>query len=118
LLNLPPAEGLNQQDLSARLKKVEFDSYPVVHDHFIGSCKGTLKINGYALSFVPSGGSKDGFTEKLSRIELNDPEDTLKIEVNHKTYRFEGSNSKNHRDRREATRQLHQMLRNHISPSH
>jgi tetratricopeptide (TPR) repeat protein len=114
LLNLPTAEGLNQQDLRASLKKVEFDSYPVVHDHFIGSCKGTLKINGYALSFVPSGGSKDGFTERLSRIELHDLENTLKIEANHKTYRFEGSSSKNQRDRKEAIRQLHRMLRNRI----
>jgi hypothetical protein len=118
LLNLPTAEGLNQQDLRASLKKVEFDSYPVVHDHFIGSCKGTLKINGYALSFVPSGGSKDGFAESLSRIELYDLENTLKIEVNHKTYRFEGSSSKNHRDRKEATRQLHRMLRNRVGSVH
>jgi len=116
LLNLPTAEGLNQQDLRANLKKVEFESYPVVHDHLIGSCKGTLKINWYALSFVPSGGSKDGFTERLSRIELHDLEDTLKIEVNHKTYRFEGSSSKNQRDRKEATTRLHQMLRNRIGP--
>jgi hypothetical protein len=111
LLNLPTAEGLNQQDFRTSLKKIEFDSYPVVHDHFIGSCKGTLKINGYALSFVPSGSSKDGFTERLSRVEVHDPEDTLKIEANHKTYRFQDSSSKDHRDRKEATRRLHRMLR-------
>jgi len=29
---------------------------------------GTLRINSYALSFVPSGGSKDGFTDRLSRM--------------------------------------------------
>jgi hypothetical protein len=102
LLNLPTAGGLNQQDLRASLKKVEFDSYPVVHDYFIGSCKGTLKINGYALSFVPPGGSKDGFTERWSRVELHDLENMLKIVSQPKTYRFEGS-SKNHRDRKKAT---------------
>jgi tetratricopeptide (TPR) repeat protein len=114
LLDLPAAEGLNQQDLKASLKKVEFDSYPVIHDHFIGSCNGMLKINSYALVFVSSGGARDGFTERLSRIRLHDPEDTLKLETNHKTYRFEDSSSKNHRDRKEATRRLHRMLRNRM----
>ena len=114
LLDLPAEEGLNQEELRASLKMVEFDSYPVVHDHFVGSCKGTLKINAYALSFVSSGGARDGFTEKLSRVVLHDLENTLKVEVNHKTYRFEGSSSKNQRDRKEATRQLHSMLRNRI----
>ena len=52
LLQLPKEEGLSQADLVAQLKKVEFDSYPVVHDHFIGSCKGLLKINSYGLSFL------------------------------------------------------------------
>jgi len=116
LLNRPKAEGLHQPDLKARLKKVEFDSYPVVHDHLIGSCKGTLKINGYALSFAPSGGSKDGFTERLSRIEVQDPADTLKI--NHKTYRFEGNGSKNQRDRKEATTRIHRMLSDRTGQAH
>jgi len=114
LLDLPEAEGLNRQDLKARLKKVEFDSYPVIHDHFIGSCNGMLKINSYALAFVSSGGARDGFTERLSRIKLHDPEDTLKLDVNHKTYRFEDSRGKNHRDRKEATRRLHRLLRNRM----
>ena len=118
LLELPTIEGLNQQSLKSSAKKVAFDSYPVVHDHFIGSCKGTLKINSYALSFVPLGGVKDGFTARLSQIKFHDPEDTLKIEVNQKTYRFEGSSNKNQRDRKEAAQRLHRLLRDRLKSDH
>jgi hypothetical protein len=47
---------------------------------------------------VPSGSSQDGFTQRLSRIKLHGLEDSLKIEVNHKFYRFEAISSKNRRD--------------------
>jgi hypothetical protein len=110
LLQLPKKEGLNQADLTLQLKKVEFDSYPVVHDHLIGSCTGTLKINSYALSFAPAGGSRDGFTQPLSRIKILELDDTLRIEVNQKTCRFEAISGKNDRDRKTATRELHELL--------
>jgi hypothetical protein len=60
-----------------------------------------------ALSFVPSGSSKDGFTQRLSRIKLHGLENFLKIEVNHKSYRFEATSSKNRRDRKQATIRRH-----------
>jgi hypothetical protein len=110
LLQLPEEEGLNQADLERQLKKFEFDSYPVVHDHFIGSCTGTLKINWHALSFAPSGGSRDGFTQPLSRIKILELDDTLRIEVNQKIYRFDAISGKNDRDRKTATRELHELL--------
>jgi len=109
LLRLPKEDGLDQEDLTTKLKQVEFDSYPVVHDHFLGSCKGTLKINSYALSFVPSGGSKDGFSQRLFRIRIR-LDDTLKIEANQQSYRFEAASSKNDRNRKAATRELHEKL--------
>jgi hypothetical protein len=37
-------------------------------------------------------------------------EDSLKIEVNQKTYGFEAISGKNDRDRKTATRELHELL--------
>jgi hypothetical protein len=69
LLNLPASEGLNQQDFRASLKELEFDSYPVVHDHFIGSCKGALKINVCPFLRVLRRG-KRWLYRRLSRVVL------------------------------------------------
>jgi len=110
LLNLPQSDGLNQENLEANLKQVKFDSYPVIHNHFLGSCKGVLKINSYVISFVPSGDSKDGFTQQLSRVTIHGLADTLRIEVNQKNYRFEVIRGKNNRDRKTQTRELHESL--------
>jgi hypothetical protein len=50
------------------------------------------------------------FTQPLSRIKILELEDSLKIEVNQKTYRFEAISGKNDRDRKTATRELHELL--------
>ena len=61
---------LTPEELNNELEKLEFTVYPVVHDHLFGSCKGHLKINAYVISFVPSGDSKDGFTEPFAEVTL------------------------------------------------
>jgi hypothetical protein len=65
-------------------------------------------------SFVHSRSSQDSFTQRLSRIKLHGLEDSLKIEVNHKFYRFEAISSKNRRDRKQATIRLHRTLNSRI----
>jgi len=78
----------SKADLKRALDKLEFTTYPMVHDHRLGSCSGILKFNSYAVSYVPSGGSGDGFTENLDSIVLNDEGERLKITYRDKTLRF------------------------------
>jgi hypothetical protein len=77
-----------KQDIKRELERLVFRNYPVIHDHKLGSCSGTLKFNAYAVSYVPSGGSGDGFAESLSSIFLNDEGERLKISYRDKTLRL------------------------------
>ena len=77
-----------KQDIKRELERLVFRNYTVVHDHKLGSCSGILKFNAYAVSYVPSGGSGDGFAESLSSIFLNDEGERLKISYRDKTLRL------------------------------
>ena len=85
----------SKQDLKRELEKLGFRAYPMVHDHKLGSCFGILRFNAYAVSYVPSGGSGDGFAESLDSIVLNDEGDRLKITYRDKTFRFRSENGNN-----------------------
>jgi len=82
---------LTAQEVKNQLDKLEFAVYSVVHDHLFGSCKGYLKINAYVISYSPSEGSTDGFTEPFSEVTLSGTGDRLKIEIRAKTYHFESN---------------------------
>jgi tetratricopeptide (TPR) repeat protein len=114
LLQLSSSEGhppLNASELKRELEKIEFTTYPVVHDHtLMGSCTGRLRVNGYIISFVPSGSSKDGFNAKLPEIETESPNDKLRIQVRNKTYRFESNLAKNKEENRERLEAIYQRL--------
>ena len=75
-------------------KGLALETYTMVHDHKLGSCSGILKFNAYAVSYVPSGGSGDGFAESLNSIVLNDEGERLKISYRDKTLRFRSENGK------------------------
>jgi hypothetical protein len=79
---------ISRQEIQQELAKLEFSSYPVVHQHRLGSCKGRLRVNGYAVSYVPADDSVDGFTERLVDINLIEAEDDVKLKVKGKNYRF------------------------------
>jgi tetratricopeptide (TPR) repeat protein len=98
------------QELKRRLDKLEFNAYPVVHDHIIGSCTGRLRMNGFVISFVPTGDSKDGFTQKLAEIAQAEPGDKLKIQFKNKTYRFQVNLVTSKEDKREKVDAIYQNL--------
>jgi len=105
---------LTPEELNNELEKLEFTVYPVVHDHLFGSCKGHLKINAYVISFVPSGDSKDGFTEPFAEVTLFRPSDKLKIEIRAKTYHFE-PNQGSKEDKRERTTAIFRDLKRRMA---
>jgi tetratricopeptide (TPR) repeat protein len=114
LLQLSSSEshsGLNAIELKRDLEKIEFATYPVVHVHsLMGSCTGRLRVNAYVMSFIPSGNSKDGFTEKLADIEVESPGDKLKLQVRNKTYRYEANLVKSKEENREKLEAIYQRL--------
>jgi hypothetical protein len=98
------------QELKGLLDRIEFTAVPVVHDHTIGSCSGRLRMNGFVLTYLPSGDSKDGFSQKLSEIVEIDAGEKLKIQLKNKAYRFQVNSSKNKEDNRQKLKEISDQL--------
>jgi len=107
---------ISRQELQRELTKLEFSSYPVIHQHKLGSCKGRLRMNGYVVSFAPSGDSVDGFTEKLMNVNLLDAGDDLKLKVKDKSYRFLLNAGPEKEATQKAARPMYEQLIKLLSP--
>ncbi|MFN8009490.1 MAG: hypothetical protein U0V70_21145 [Terriglobia bacterium] len=106
------------QDIKNLQSRIEFTTIPVVHDHTIGSCSGRLRMNAFVIAFVPSGDSKDGFSQRISEIADVEAGDKLKIQIKNKTYRFQVSASKNKDENRQKAKEIsEQLLRAHAQAS-
>ena len=99
------------QELKSQLEKLEFDVYAVIHDHALGSCSGRLRMNAYVIAYIPSGDTKDSFSQKLSEIVETEGGDKLKVQLNNKTYRFQPNLAKSKEDTRRKVEEMHQKLR-------
>jgi tetratricopeptide (TPR) repeat protein len=114
LLQFSSSEGrpaFTATELKREIEKLEFAAYPVVHDHtLMGSCTGRLRVNAYAISFISSGNSKDGFSAKLAEVEIESPGDKLKIVVRNKTYRYEANLVKSKEENREKLELIYQRV--------
>ena len=75
-------------ELKQELQKLEFKSYPMVHEHRLGSCSGKLRMNAYVISYVPSDDSGDGFTERLRSAVVAEDRDRLRISYGGTNLRF------------------------------
>jgi hypothetical protein len=84
--------------------------YPVIHDHVLGSCRGSLRINNESIAFVASGNSKHGFTAKWEDIVGTELGEVLKIKLRNKTYRFKVSFAANKEDHQARLYAIHQQL--------
>lgn len=98
------------QELRSQLDRLEFAVYPVVHDHTLGSCSGRLRMNAYVIAFVPSGETKDGFSQKLSGVIEAEAGDKLKVQLRNKTYRFQANLTKNKEENRRKVEEMYQKL--------
>jgi hypothetical protein len=98
-------------ELEKELRKLEFESYPVVHNHFLfGNCTGQLRFNSYIISYEPLGRSRHGFTAELMEIRLGEPGEKLKIQVGRRTYRFEPGPGENILDRQQKVQAIYRQL--------
>ncbi len=94
------------QEMRAQIEKLEFSAYPVLHDHTLGSCSGRLRMNAYVIAYVPSGDSKDGFSQKLTDIVDTEPGDKLKLQFKNKTYRFQPNLTKSKDESRQKVQEI------------
>ncbi|HVN78594.1 MAG TPA: PEGA domain-containing protein [Terriglobia bacterium] len=101
---------LSRQELQQELVKLEFVSYPVIHQHKLGNCKGRLRMNGYVISYVPSESGSDGFSEKLKYVSIIDAGDELKLKVKDKSYRFELNTGQDKEASLKARKTLYEQL--------
>ena len=81
-------------------------SFPVVHDHKLGSCDGILTIARDTLSWIPEK-QKDGFAFKCSEFSYAASNDQLTIKSGTKTFRFK---SRGARGNGESRAQLQSMI--------
>lgn len=98
------------RDIRAQIEKLEFSAFPVIHDHTLGSCTGRLRMNAYVITYVPSGDSKDGFSQKLTDIVETEPGDKLKLQIKNKTYRFQPNPAKNKEENRQKVQEIQSRL--------
>lgn len=112
LLAAAQSEGKSAvaRELQAQLERLEFVTYPVIHHHTLGSCNGRLAMNGYVVNYVPAGGSKDGFSAKLSELLETESSDKLKLQFKNKTYRFQPGQAKNKEESRERVQEMASKL--------
>ena len=108
LLSAAQSEGKTAtvSEMRTQIEKLEFTAYPVTHDHTLGSCSGRLRMNAYVIAYVPSGDSKDGFSQKLSDILDTEPGDKLKLQFKGKTYRFQPNPTKNKEESRQKVQEI------------
>ncbi len=92
-------------------------SYPVIHDHVLGSCRGILKISGDTLSFE-SDKEKDGFVVAHSEFSWSLDKDKLAIKAGSKTYRFKPATAGSKNENRSQLQEIVQnILRFHPEPA-
>jgi hypothetical protein len=101
---LPPVENTA---LPTRQRAL---SYPVIHDHVLGSCTGSLRLDSKSIAFLPAADSKDGFNFRLADITGTELGDKLKIRFNNKIYRFKAGSARNKEDNRSRLNAIYQQL--------
>ena len=108
LLAAATNDGRPVQEIRAKLNRLDFATYPVVHDHALGSCAGHLRVNGYVVEYVPTSESKDGFSERLSAVVQATSGDKLKLQFKSRSYKFQPNSVK---DKMEIRQKVGEMER-------
>ena len=102
--NKPTIHGRPKVPISAAVLSVkppsssDYSSFAVIHDHFLGSCSGLLKITRGTIVFDPSQDKRHAFSVKLADIVGTEHGDTLKIKFARETYRFKAKSAKDKND--------------------
>ena len=88
-------------------------SHPVVHDHFVGSCTGTLTVTEDSLSYH-SEKAGDSFSVAYSECSYALDGDQLSIKVGSKTYNFKSATAQTNDENRSQLQEIvHSITRLH-----
>ncbi len=107
----PPAEAA-----PAPVLETAVQTYPVVHLHVLGSCKGVIRVAADTLSYVPEKGA-DGFTFKSHEYLCSIVDDRLVVKSGARTYRFKSGIAANKADNLEDLQKIVQALSSHARDS-
>jgi hypothetical protein len=110
---LPAVGGVRSATSKNLVRKVDSKVllYSVIHEHFLGSCRGNLKVSGESIAFEPSEDSRHRFAFKLTDIVGTELGDTLKVKFKHDTYRFKATSfARNKGDNRSKLAAIDQRL--------
>lgn len=105
-----PAFPVRRQWFQEEISKLEFTSYPVIHEHRFGSCNGRLRMNGHVLSFVSSSDSSHTFTEALRNVRVTEAGEILKVRLDGKTYQFRPNSNQELASARDAFQAVYEQL--------
>ncbi len=84
-------------------------SLAVIHNHLLGSCKGTLKLSAESLSFV-SEKEKDSFRLAYDDFSCAVPDDSLTIKSGSKSYRFKSAEALNKDENRLQLQNIYRKI--------
>ena len=90
-------------------KDLQSYSFPVIHNHVLGSCKGTLQSSEDSLSFI-SEKVKDSFTLTYAEFSCAVSSDTLTIRSGAKTYRFKSAVALTKDENQSQLQNIHQRI--------
>jgi EAL domain-containing protein (putative c-di-GMP-specific phosphodiesterase class I) len=76
----------------------DYSSLAVIHEHFLGSCSGLLRITRGTIVFEPSQDKRHAFAVKLADIVGTEHGETLRIKFARETYRFKAKSAKDKND--------------------
>jgi hypothetical protein len=110
-----PGFPVQRQWFQEEINKLEFTSYPVIHEHKFGSCNGRLRMNAHVLSFVPSGDSSHGFTEALRNTVVREAGETLKVRLAGRNYEFHPNSNQESASNRQAFQAVYEQLMNLVA---
>jgi hypothetical protein len=109
----PVASDTNSKTIrppsSTEKKEPAAYSYPVIHFHLIGSCKGVLRVSSDALSFVSEKG-KDSFTVSYRDCSYDQDGDRLTVSVGSKVYHFKSATAGSKDENRSQLRDIAQSI--------
>lgn len=105
-----PGFPVRREWFDEEISKLEFTSYPVIHEHRFGSCNGRLRLNGHVLSFVSSGDSSHTFTEALRNVRVTEAGEILKVRLDGRTYQFRPNSNQELASSREAFQAVYEQL--------
>jgi len=91
--------------------------YPVVHNHFMGNCKGTLKVTRDTLSYI-SDNEKCNFNLNYAEFDYSLDRDKLEIKTKAKNYHFMSTNAPTKEENQSQLQEIFQIIsRYHPEPA-